>query len=96
MSTTDRWRDIVLQALTALGGKATLKELYELLEHHPRTKHRDHWCAKVRQQLEASPTFVRVGPGVWSLAEQYGKRAIGQFERARRKQYPRRAKRKKR
>lgn len=65
------WTGIVRQALVSLGGKATLKELYErVMENAPeRAESNSNIDAKVRQVLQRHPAqFQRVDRGVWSLA----------------------------
>jgi hypothetical protein len=85
------WRDIVCHALKSLGGTAPLRDLYAVIERHPRTKARKNWRPKVRQTLELSPLFVRVGDGTWSLAAGYSQRQVARFVRRRRERWPLRA-----
>ncbi len=64
------WRAVVKWSLQKLGGKATLKELYEaVVEEAPdRIRRNKHWQAKVRQTLQLSPDFQQVDRGIWALA----------------------------
>jgi hypothetical protein len=87
-SKLDTWFAVVLKALAACDPPAPLSKLYELIEPHPKTRGRKHWQAKVRQTLEASDKFVRVGPGTWDLASQHSAKALNKFERQRRERYP--------
>lgn len=80
---SDEWTDIVARALRFLGGTASLASLYGIIEHHPRTKKRKHWQAKVRQRLEASDDFVRVSRGEWSFAEGRSARQIAKLNAVR-------------
>jgi hypothetical protein len=79
---------IVRQALVALKGKGSLKELYALVESHPKTRGKEHWQAQLRQVLEGSSQFVRVESGVWALALKYSAKKVAKFNRIRRKEYP--------
>lgn len=89
--TSGTWRDIVHQALKDLKGEASLAAIYAAIERHPRTKNREHWKAKVRQQLETSAEFVRAAPGTWALTAKYTPEETSKFERLRRERYPRQA-----
>lgn len=82
------WKQIVHHVLKHLRSEAPLTELYKLIETHPRTKGLAHWQAKVRQQLQAGPEFVRVADGTWGLSSQYKQEEIAQFARSRRKRWP--------
>lgn len=88
-STSDwTWPHIVEQALQALGGTASLSELYKLIEQHPKTQGKQFWRQRARQVLEGTSRFVRVGDGVWSLSSQYSKEQIVDFQRLRRERWP--------
>jgi hypothetical protein len=82
------WHDIVRHALTNLGGRASLRDLYRVIRRHPRTKALEHWQPKVRQTLQASPLFVRLGNGVWGLSAGFSERQVVRFERRRRERWP--------
>lgn len=62
------WREVVLEAVRALGNVATLSDLYRAIERHPKAIGRRHWQAKVRQQVQAD-LFTRVQPGRYAIAE---------------------------
>lgn len=63
-STAHCWRDAVELALRALGGRATLNELYQAIENNRPTPNK-WWREKVRQI--AGMHFTRVGTGEYSL-----------------------------
>jgi hypothetical protein len=67
----------------------SLAELYRAIERHPRTDKAKFWEAKVRQVLECSDEFVRVGSGVWSLASKHTAPEIRKLDALRRERYPR-------
>lgn len=60
------WAAVTRAALEALGGRATLPELYREIEGHRPTSNK-FWQAKVRQQLQR--IAVRVDAGTWSLPD---------------------------
>lgn len=64
------WKNIVAHAMIALGGKASLHDLYQkIAEDAPdRLKVNENWQAKVRQTLQLYPKFNSVERGVWALA----------------------------
>lgn len=59
------WTAVTRAALEALGGTATLAELYREIEGHRPTSNR-FWQEKVRQQVQR--LAYRVGPGRWAIA----------------------------
>ncbi len=59
------WRALVTECLNLAGGKASLDELYQMIEPKRPTENR-WWKEKVRQTLQYH--FSRVEPGVWSVA----------------------------
>lgn len=61
------WRDLVQSAMQYLGGKAKLKDLYDVLADTVKAKGNPNWQAKIRQTLQLSDEFVPVQRGVWSL-----------------------------
>ena len=89
---TETWHSVVLRALEALGGTASLAAMYAVVEGHPKSKGRKHARDKVRQVLERSNEFVRVRKGIWSLARKHSPEEIERFNLVRRKLYPRRPK----
>lgn len=61
------WRDLVQGALEWLGGKATLEQLYRVIEGSKKTKRNKHWKEKIRQTLQMHDDFAPVSRGVWEL-----------------------------
>lgn len=61
------WTYVVTEALRTLGGTASLKDLYDALHNHPRTKSNSNWQAKVRQTVSRAG-LRRVDNGVYALA----------------------------
>lgn len=64
------WKNIVAHAMRALGGKASLNDLYQRIAKDAPEKLRtnENWQAKVRQTLQTYSTFCSVERGVWALA----------------------------
>jgi site-specific DNA-methyltransferase (adenine-specific) len=62
---TSVWRALVSETLKALGGRATLDQMYRHIEPKRPTA-TAFWREKVRQQLQRY--FVRCGPGEWALS----------------------------
>jgi len=64
------WSVIVAHAMMALGGKASLNDLYQkIAEAAPdKLQANENWKAKVRQTLQLYPKFNPVERGVWALA----------------------------
>lgn len=58
------WRQLVRFFLRECGGTATLEQLYELANGHPKCAGNPNWKAKVRQLVQAEGK--RVGPGLWA------------------------------
>ena len=85
----ENWHALVHQALVALGGQASLRSVYAATANTPKTQGRDNWQAKVRQTIQASDKFVRVGRGMWALSERFTAEEVAAFERERRARYPR-------
>ena len=77
-----------MHTLTELGGEVPLKAIYALVADHPKTKGKAFWQARLRNVLEKSPEFVRVGGGLWSLASFYTKEEVEEFNRLRREAHP--------
>ncbi len=61
------WREVVEDALGALGGKASLREIYASVEPRRRSPN-PYWRDKVRQTLAHYPAFARVDGTTWRLA----------------------------
>lgn len=66
LSTAKCWRDAVDMALRALGGRATLQQLYACFETRRPTSN-PFWREKIRQI--AGRHFVRLAPGEFALKE---------------------------
>lgn len=62
------WRDLIQAALQEIGGKAHLKDLYQIIEETEKAKKNKHWKEKIRQILQIHDNFEPVGQGVWKLA----------------------------
>jgi hypothetical protein len=62
------WRDVVHSAMEALGGKATLQDLYKEVQHHFKTKSNPNWQAKVRQVLQLCKDFTNLDRGIWAFS----------------------------
>lgn len=69
------WSAVTRAALEALGGCASLRELYREIEGHRPTTN-TFWQAKVRQTLQR--IAVRVGAGRWALPDMQGALALGE------------------
>lgn len=61
------WYAVVRDVLNALGGSATLDQIYAHIEPRRPTANR-HWHAKVRQVVQHPRRFRRVGAGHYALA----------------------------
>lgn len=62
------WADVVQAALSSLGGKASLTEIYKIIDGHKKCSSNSNWQAKVRQTLQTYKYFNRVSEGVWCMA----------------------------
>lgn len=65
------WGAVTRAALEALGGAASLAEIYREVQGHRPTTNR-YWQEKVRQVLQR--IAYRIGPGRWAIREGYGVR----------------------
>ena len=61
------WREVVRDAVAAMGGTAKLAELYERLETHPKVAGNPNWRAKIRQTV-ARIGLNRIDQGQYALA----------------------------
>lgn len=61
------WRDVVADALQALGGEGELREIYAAVEPRRRSPN-PHWRDKTRQVLAQYESFNRVNETRWKLA----------------------------
>ena len=61
------WRDLIQGALEWLGGKATLPQIYKVIEGSKKALKNNHWKEKIRQTLQLHDNFTAVDRGVWSL-----------------------------
>lgn len=89
-SVSDLWMDIVIAALERLGGAASLAELYQEIESHPRARTRPNWKAKVRQKIQISNVFSRLGPGRWTFSRLLPDVEVAKLAALRRERYPER------
>lgn len=70
-----KWREIVVEAMKNLGGKATLEQLYKEVARVDKAKGygklvtNHHYEAKVRQTVQLNDCFYqrKSGSGVWCL-----------------------------
>ena len=69
------WREIVRDAMASMGGRASLTELYERLEGHPKGRENPNWRAKVRQTI-ARMRLAKTASATYSLGLGDGKPAI--------------------
>ena len=69
-STLLTWRDLIQGAMQELGGKASLSDLYQVIENAEKTKRNNHWKEKVRQVLQLHDDFQSVERGHWTLTTQ--------------------------
>lgn len=69
---TSVWAAVTRAAMEALGGRASLSQLYQEIEGHRPTENR-FWQAKIRQQVQR--LCHRVGPGQWALPQALPKAA---------------------
>ena len=61
------WRDLIQGTLEWLGGKATLSQIYKVIEGSKKALKNNHWKEKIRQTLQLHDNFTAVDRGVWSL-----------------------------
>lgn len=64
------WKDVVQQALEALGGEAHLSAIYGHIEGHPKTETNPTWQATVRRTLQQYSIFRSPGRGVWAVVQE--------------------------
>lgn len=62
------WRDLVQGAVQWLGGKASLSDIYSVIQGAKKTRNNVNWQAKIRQVLQMHDDFVAVDRGVWQLS----------------------------
>lgn len=62
------WRDLVQGAVEYLGGKATLDQIYRVVEGAKKCAKNNNWQAKIRQVVQMHEDFMRVDRGVWQIA----------------------------
>lgn len=65
--TEQTWIELVREIFKDLGGKASLQQIYQRIEDHPKTRGRMHWKAKVRQSVVLAGAR-RVGTAQYQLA----------------------------
>jgi hypothetical protein len=61
------WRDLIQGALEWLGGKASLNQIYKVIEGSKKTIKNNYWKEKIRQTLQLHSNFVPVEKGIWKL-----------------------------
>lgn len=61
------WSDLIKAALQALGGQATLTQLYQVLEGCKKSANNANWQAKIRQTVQLSQAVNRVAEGTYGL-----------------------------
>lgn len=61
------WQTLIESAVQALGGRATLKQLYEALNGCQKASHNQNWQAKIRQTVQTDAAFVAVVRGEYAL-----------------------------
>lgn len=67
LTTTSTWREILHSVMADRTGPVRLADLYCEIAAHPKSRGRQHFKAKVRQELQRGP-YRRVGRGQWQLA----------------------------
>lgn len=65
--TTTTWGALVAKAIAALGGRATLGDVYEALASHPKAESNRHWRAKVRQTMARSSDIEKVADATYAV-----------------------------
>jgi len=72
-SRVQTWVTVVRNALEFLGGRATLRDIYGVVENHAKVKAArkagHDWRAQVRRALQKARDIVNVSRGVWAFAE---------------------------
>lgn len=65
-----KWRNVVKASLMAMGGQATLADLYQHVSRSEpeQVASSQHYQAKIRQVLQLSKEFKAVSRGVWAIA----------------------------
>ncbi|MCY7969603.1 hypothetical protein MOB49_21460 [Bacillus haynesii] len=61
------WRDLIQMALESLGGAASLKDLYQIIEGTKKAAKNNHWKEKIRQTLQLHDNFKPISRGKWRL-----------------------------
>lgn len=62
------WADVVRAVVQSLGGKASLRQIYEKIDGHKKCEGNSNWQAKVRQTLQMYPCFSRISEGSYCMA----------------------------
>lgn len=65
------WLSIVKDVFSRTHNDVHLDDVYEQVKSHPKTRHNQHWRAKVRQQLQSS-TFKRISRAVYRMEVPHG------------------------
>lgn len=61
------WRDLIQGAMEWLGGKASLEQIYKVIEGSKKTLKNNFWKEKIRQTLQQHSNFVSIERGTWVL-----------------------------
>lgn len=62
------WRDVVLAAISKLGGKASLEQLYSEIKDHAKVKTNVAWKEQIRKVVQIYNDFANIGRGLYSLS----------------------------
>lgn len=61
------WGAVVAKAIEALGGQATLRDVYKVVQDHPKAVANQNWRAKVRQTMARSDGIERVAEATYAI-----------------------------
>ncbi len=62
------WHHLIRMSLESVGGKATLQDLYSLLEEHPKAKKNEHFRERIRATIyEHREQYTSIGNGEYCL-----------------------------
>lgn len=59
------WAEALAEFAKTTDKPFTLAQLYRFFAVEPKSRRNPHWQAKLRQELQRGPQYVRVGPGIW-------------------------------
>lgn len=66
-SQSGTWCDVVYAALSKLGKKATLNDIYKEIDGHKKCENNVHWKEKIRQTLQKYNIFISNERGIWAI-----------------------------